>query len=61
MKVLFVLCLAVGLSVAQVDQQRPVSEDSPDISGEGVRQQMLCQSRLKMDEKCLTSDDKEEW
>ena len=55
------MCLAVGLSVAQVDQQRPVSEDSPDISGEGVRQQMLCQSRLKMDEKCLTSDDKEEW
>jgi hypothetical protein len=65
MKVLFVMCLAVGLSAAQVDPQHPVSEDRPDISG-GVlgqqhQQQMLCQSRLKIDEKCLTSKDREAW
>jgi len=65
MKVLIALCLAVGLSAAQIDLNRPFmmdrdrasSSSSLDMSGE----RLLCDSRLKMDERCLSSLNRDVW
>ena len=76
MKVFIALCLAVGLSAAQIDLNRPFmmdrektvmmtdmdrdrasSSSSLDMSGE----RLLCDSRLKMDERCLSSLNRDVW